>query len=94
MLKLAIDFQLNQTINNMGRPRNTKEQRKNLTKREVEVLQLVYDGLSNKQIAKAMYIEKRTVDNYINYILKKTNKRNRVEAIRWGFENNILVYTF
>ncbi len=42
-----------------------------LTRREVEVLQLMSDGKKNGQIAKELYIQPRTVEHHINQILSK-----------------------
>lgn len=44
-----------------------------LTKREIEVIRLVLDGCSNKQIAKALYITPKTVGFHLSNIYRKTN---------------------
>ena len=51
-----------------------------LTAREREVLQLVDDGLSNKQIARRLSIELRTVKNHVHHILEKFQVHRRAEA--------------
>jgi two-component system nitrate/nitrite response regulator NarL len=51
-----------------------------LTSREREVLQLVDDGLSNKQIARRLSIELRTVKNHVHHILEKFQVHRRAEA--------------
>jgi len=53
-----------------------------LTKREAEILSLVKDGLSNKQIAAALGRSHRTVENIISCIYDKTGIRSRVELER------------
>jgi DNA-binding CsgD family transcriptional regulator len=55
-----------------------------LSDRELEILDLVANGLTNDQIAKALEISKRTVDNHISNILDKTKTKNRVELVRWA----------
>ena len=59
-----------------------------LSARELEIVELVVTGLSNHKIAQRLEISKRTVDNHISNILKKTNAANRVELVRgslqWG----------
>ena len=52
----------------------------NLTKREMRILDLIDDGLSNKQIAYALTIEIATVKNHVHNILEKLHVRSRGEA--------------
>jgi len=51
-----------------------------LTAREREILELVDEGLSNKQIAKRLCIEMPTVKNHVHNILEKLHVRSRHEA--------------
>jgi two-component system, NarL family, nitrate/nitrite response regulator NarL len=51
-----------------------------LTAREREIVELIADGLSNKQIAERLYVEVATVKNHVHNILKKLNVRRRGEA--------------
>jgi two-component system nitrate/nitrite response regulator NarL len=51
-----------------------------LTAREAEVLALIDDGLSNKQISRRLYIEVPTVKNHVHSILDKLGARSRSEA--------------
>jgi DNA-binding NarL/FixJ family response regulator len=51
-----------------------------LTPRELEVLQLIAAGKSNREIADALYISERTVKNHVNSILKRLNLRDRTQA--------------
>ncbi|GAB4534385.1 MAG: hypothetical protein Tsb0014_20530 [Pleurocapsa sp.] len=57
-----------------------------LSARELEIVELVVNGLSNHKIAEQLEISKRTVDNHISNILKKTNTDNRVELVRWALQ--------
>ncbi|HLH25337.1 MAG TPA: response regulator transcription factor [Chloroflexota bacterium] len=52
-----------------------------LTPRELEVLELVRGGLSNRAIAERLCIEEKTVKNHINNIYSKLQFRSRYEAI-------------
>jgi DNA-binding NarL/FixJ family response regulator len=52
-----------------------------LTKRENEVLVLMADGLSNKQIAGKLNISEHTAKFHVNSILQKMNAQKRVEAV-------------
>ena len=57
-----------------------------LSARELEIVELVVVGLSNHKIAQRLEISKRTVDNHISNILKKTGVVNRVELVRWSLQ--------
>lgn len=52
-----------------------------LTEREAEVIQLVAEGKTTKQIAKELFLSHGTVRNYISTILEKLQVNNRIEAI-------------
>lgn len=55
-----------------------------LTPREVEVLEYVVSGKSNREIAEALYIEEKTVKNHVSNIYSKLHLKNRYEAITRG----------
>ncbi|BAZ46227.1 LuxR family transcriptional regulator [Chondrocystis sp. NIES-4102] len=57
-----------------------------LSMRELEIVELVVSGLSNHKIAQKLEISKRTVDNHISNIFKKTGTANRVELVRWSLQ--------
>ncbi len=57
-----------------------------LSGRELQIVELVVTGLSNHKIAQQLEISKRTVDNHISNILKKTRAANRVEYVRWSLQ--------
>lgn len=52
-----------------------------LTDREQQVLSLMAEGLSTKEIAKELFLTSGTVRNYISVILDKLDVKNRIEAI-------------
>jgi two-component system nitrate/nitrite response regulator NarL len=54
---------------------------RSLTQRELEVLQLVVDGMSNKEIAAYFHLELQTVKNHVHNILEKLRVNNRREAV-------------
>jgi DNA-binding NarL/FixJ family response regulator len=51
-----------------------------LTPRETEVIELINEGFSNKEIARRLYIEVPTVKNHVHSILEKLGARSRSEA--------------
>ncbi len=58
-----------------------------LTAREVEVLQLVGQGKSNREIAQTLFITEGTVKNHITRILSQLNLRDRTQAALWAQQN-------
>jgi DNA-binding CsgD family transcriptional regulator len=53
-----------------------------LTEREIEVLKLVLEGKSNKEVAALLCCSKRTVDFHLARIYQKLDVSNRVQAMR------------
>jgi two-component system nitrate/nitrite response regulator NarL len=64
-----------------GDGRTTGGRSVRLTRREHETLQLIGDGLTNKQIAKHLSIELATVKNHVHHVLEKLDARSRAEAV-------------
>ncbi|MGB0564100.1 MAG: helix-turn-helix domain-containing protein [Spirulinaceae cyanobacterium] len=62
------------------------EQRLVLSERELEIIELVAQGLTNQDIAQRLAISKRTVDNHVSHILTKTQTQNRVALVRWALQ--------
>ncbi|WP_053220247.1 LuxR C-terminal-related transcriptional regulator [Virgibacillus senegalensis] len=63
------------------KPVELKENFMELSKREKEVLELVVQGLSNKEIAHSLYISEHTVKNHLTNIFNKLNVSDRSQAI-------------
>lgn len=58
-----------------------------LSKREMEILQLVVEGFSNAEIAEKLFIALRTVETHKSNILQKLNLKNSVELVRIAIKN-------
>ena len=66
-----------------------KKDENTLTARELEVLELIAQGLINKEIAKRLYISEKTVKNHISNIFRKINVSDRTQAAIYAFKPNI-----
>lgn len=61
-----------------------------LTERELEVIRLVAEGLSNANIAERLFISTNTVARHIAGIFSKTESENRVQAANYAREHRLL----
>ena len=60
-----------------------------LTHRELEILQLVREGKTNKAIAQEFYISEKTVEFHLDNIYSKIGARTRLMAGIWAFQNGM-----
>jgi len=61
----------------------------NLTARQAEVLRLLADGLSNKEIAARLYLSPGTVERHVGTIYRKLGLGGRVDAARYAVEHGL-----
>ena len=73
-----------------GRRAAEKAKNTKLTPRELEILALVADGLTNKEIAAQLHVEEQTVKNHIHNILERLNLRRRNQAAQYAWEAGML----
>ncbi len=70
---------------------DNKAEKHNLTRREKEILQLLCEGLSNKEIADALFISERTVLGHKTNLLTKTNTKNSLSLMAYAIRNKLVV---
>jgi len=62
----------------------------NLTKREIEIIRLVSQGFTNKEIAQELFISPRTADTHRTNIMRKLDLHNVAEIVRFAFQNKLI----
>jgi DNA-binding NarL/FixJ family response regulator len=60
------------------------------TAREVEVLQLISDGLVNREIGVKLFLSEETVKSHVRHLLAKLQARSRAHAVAVGFRRGII----
>jgi DNA-binding NarL/FixJ family response regulator len=72
-------------------PRTTAPEPEHLpTAREIEVLQLVSEGLVNREIGDRLYLSEETVKSHVRHLLAKLQARSRAHAVAVGFRRGLL----
>jgi DNA-binding NarL/FixJ family response regulator len=61
-----------------------------LTQRELEMIKLISDGLSYKEIANAIDVSIRTVESHKNNILAKLELKNTIELVKFAIKNKLI----
>jgi DNA-binding NarL/FixJ family response regulator len=61
-----------------------------LTRRELEVLQLVTRGASNAAVAKTLWVTEQTVKFHLSNVYRKLSVSNRTEASRWAYLHGLV----
>ena len=62
----------------------------NLTEKEIKIIEAIANGLSNKEIAKEIFLSEGTVKNNITNILGKLSLRDRTQIAIFAFKNGIV----
>jgi DNA-binding NarL/FixJ family response regulator len=60
------------------------------TMREIEVLQLISDGLVNREIGVRLFLSEETVKSHVRHLLAKLQARSRAHAVAVGFRRGII----
>jgi len=61
-----------------------------LTKREKEILQLVVQGFTSKQMAEQLNLSQRTIDHHRSNLLRKFNRKNSVDLVNYAVRNGFV----
>lgn len=71
-------------------PKRSTDNKIHLTPREKSILDLVVDGLTNKEISTILNTSVRNVEKYVSRLLQKTNMKNRTLLVKYSINNNLL----
>jgi DNA-binding NarL/FixJ family response regulator len=73
-----------------GRASGATDRRSTLTRREQDVLRLVAQGHTDKEIGRALHLSPRTVQTHLTRIREKTGARRRAELATWASDNTLV----
>lgn len=76
-----------QLLEQNRRPPMDASSRKMLTRRELQIMELLAGGATNLQIAEALYVSEHTIKSHLYNVFKKIDVRNRLQACNWARSN-------
>jgi DNA-binding NarL/FixJ family response regulator len=78
------------TVSSEKNTRNSKIDDLKLTEREVEILDLICEGLSNNEISEKLFISIKTVESHKNKLMQKTECKNTASLIIYAIKNKLV----
>ncbi|MGE4585926.1 MAG: LuxR C-terminal-related transcriptional regulator [Mangrovibacterium sp.] len=81
---------LNRYISNMNNNGAPDEGTGELSSRQIEILRLWGESLTNQEIADRLFISVRTVESHKNHIMQKLNLKSTVDMVKFAIKNNII----
>ena len=88
--KSITNIVLNSYLNRSRTSENGQDEMGQLSLRELEVLKLFGEGMTNQEIADKLFISIRTVETHKTNIMKKINLRTTVDLVKFAIRNNIV----
>lgn len=77
-------------IKEVAAERVTPNEEVRLTRRELDVIKLLVQGKSNKDMAEVMFISEKTVKNHLTSIFRKLNVRDRTQAVLYALKHQLV----
>jgi NarL family two-component system response regulator LiaR len=71
-------------------PNESKQEDLGITRRELEVLALIAQGMSNREIAGKLYVSENTIKTHSSHVLDKLGAKRRTQAVQLGKEFGLL----
>jgi NarL family two-component system response regulator LiaR len=71
-------------------PNTARQEQLRITPRELEILELMAAGLSNREIAERLYVSENTVKTHAGRVLDKLNARRRTQAVQLAREAGLI----
>jgi two-component system NarL family response regulator len=90
LLSPAVASKLVSEFATMAKRTDERASRPKLTDRELEVLKLAADGLTNRQIGRRLHISENTVKNHMRNILEKLHLHSRMEAVLYAVREELI----
>jgi DNA-binding NarL/FixJ family response regulator len=81
---------LQNLVNSLKSTSKSKEIHAELSEREMEILILICQGLSNQEIGDKLFISKRTVDKHRANILEKSESKNTAQLVVYAIKNKLV----
>ncbi len=88
--KTITNIVLNSYLNRSQPGETSQNDMTQLSLREIEVLKLFGEGLTNQEIADQLFISIRTVESHKTNVMKKINLRTTVDLVKFAIRNNIV----
>jgi NarL family two-component system response regulator LiaR len=89
-IRQAVEGTVSQTFAAGDEAASLKPRASGVTERELEILVLVAEGKSNKQIASELYLAVQTVKFHLTSLYRKLDSSTRTEAVREGYRRGLL----
>lgn len=78
-----------QVMRKLGTPDQEAAEQRHLTEREIEVLKLIAQGLSNEEIAQSLFVSDRTIAKHVGSLLSKLGLENRTQAAIYALREGL-----